>query len=261
MTLAAGGRQALSDLRTMVRSETDTENDPNITDAELTSFINMSRLGMYNYLIKSFGDDYYTASAQLTTDGVLQAFPLPDGTLYSAAPAFYKGALVEAISGGSITANFPVTLQPFNFREKNRYQQSMSVSALPSLLPRYRIMGATGATNPTTVGTIFFNILPASGLVVRLWYAPKLTPLSDAADIADDFGGYLEHVVVDASIKVAQKQERAELLQTLGARKAELKQEIIEAVANRNIGDPNTVVETDGDSGPFGITDGYGFWS
>jgi hypothetical protein len=261
MTMTAGGRLTLTELILLVRQESDTENDPHVTDPELTNYFNLAYLDLYNKLIESYGDDYYTARAQLTTDGVNQSFALPDGTLYSSAPAFFKGVLVEAISGGNIAPNSPVTLHPFNLREKNRYMRPMSILAVPNMLPRYRIMGAVSATNPTTRGTILFTPLPASGLVVQLWYAPMLTPLSAGSDIADSFSGEIEYAIIDAARRVAQKQERAELFQGLTIRYSELDKKIEKALANRNLGDPNTVVETDGEGGPFGsFGSGPGSW-
>jgi hypothetical protein len=247
-----GGSRALSSLRDMVREESDTENDQHVTDPEIDRYINQSRYRLYDKLIQSFGDDYFTAQAQITTDGQSAQFNLPDGILYGGALPFYKGELVEAIAGGNIPANSPVTLLPFNLREKNRFQRPLSMLAAPGMFPRYRIMGS----NP---GNIIFTPRPSAGLVVNLWYAPKLPPLVVDTDVADDFSGWLELVVVDAAIKVVGKQERDAGL--LVARKRELVAEIEAAAANRNLADPNTVVMTEGDSYHAGGFSGGGSWS
>lgn len=247
-----GGLLTLTALRTLVRQESDTENDNHISDTELTSYINSSRYRLYDLLIRCFGDDYYTATAQLTTDGTNAQFALPDGTLYTSAQAFYKGALVEAVSGGNIAPNSPVTLQPMGgLREKNKYQRPLSMLAAPNMFPRYRIIGAPQATNPTVTGYILFAPLPASGLVVQLWYAPKLKPLVASGDVADDFSGYLEYAVIDAAIKVKDKQERD--CSVMMARLAKIEQDIQNAAVNRNMGEPNTVLMTEGEGfAPFG---------
>lgn len=231
----AGGVQTLSQLRDLIRSESDTENDPHITDAELTTWINQSRLRLYDKVIAAFGEDYYTAQATITTDGVNTQFQLPDGIAYSSAPPFYKGQMLEVVSGGGVSANAPVTLDRFNLREKNRYQVPFSLGPSPTTLPRYRIMGS----NP---GNIVFTAAVA-GLVCKLWYAPKLTALVNDADVADDFCGWSELVVVDCVIKALGKQERDAGLAI--TRKAELIADIERAVANRDIGEPNVVVTTD----------------
>lgn len=238
-----GGSRSLASLRTMIRQECDIENDPNIQDSELNTWINQSRYRLYDILIQHFGDDYYTAQAQITTDGVNTSFSLPEGTLYSGAPVFYKGQLVEAIAGYGATSAAPITLAQYNLREKNQYQRPFSSVASPRTFPRYRIMGS----NP---GNIVFNFLPVGGLVINLWYAPKLAPLLNDADVADDFSGYLEMVIVDCCLKALGKQERDASL--FAARKNELIAQIDSASTNRNLAEPNTVVTTEDGYGPFG---------
>jgi hypothetical protein len=247
-TAGQGGAKTLLQLRDLIRSESDTENDPNIPDDMLTSWINQSRFRLYAKLVTSFGDDYYNSKAQFTTDGINSEFPLPDGTLYGGAPPVFKAGLLEAIAGGNIAPNAPVTLHKFNMREKNRFIRPLSMLGVPNMFPRARIMGAN----------ILFAPLPAAGLVCQLWYAPKLAPLVNDPDVADDWSGWLELVVVDCVIKAIGKQERDATL--FVARKNELIKEINEEVAHRDLGEPNTVIETQGEGfGPFGGMGG-GAW-
>lgn len=250
-TQGVGGQQTLLELRELIRQESDTENDPHISDPELNGWINQSRLRLYAKLVTSFGDDYFTAQAQFTTDGINTQFQLPDGKAYGGAPPHFKGQLLEAVAGGNISPNAPVTLQPFNLREKNRYSRPFSILAVPGMFPRYRIMGS----NP---GFVVFTPLPSAGLVCNLWYAPKLAPLVNDYDVADDFSGWLELVVLDCAIKAVVKQERDP--SALMGKKRELLAELDAEVANRNLGDPNTVIEADTTTlGPFGLT-GMGPW-
>lgn len=249
-TQGQGGAMTLLALRNLIRQESDIENDPHIGEAELTVWVNQSRLALYDKLIQSFGDDYFTASAIFATDGQSFQFSLPDGTLYGGAPPFYKGELLEVISGGVAQPNAPITLLPFNFREKNRYIRPFSMLAVPQLFPRYRIMGANPnqPLNPSApwTGSIFFTPLPSAGMQCRLWYAPKLAPLVGDNDVADDFSGWLELVVIDCAIKALGKQERDASL--LVARKTERLADLSAAVSNRNIGDPNSVIKTSDES-------------
>lgn len=243
-----GGPMALSSMIALVRQESDTENDQHVTDAEITTYINKSRFRLYAKLVTSFGDDYYNAKAQITTDGVNTEFNLPDGTLYSGAPPVFKLGLLEAIGGGNVSPNNPVTLHKFNMREKNRYQRPLSALASPNFFPRARIVGSK----------LIFTPLPAGGLVCQLWYAPMLAPLVNLTDVAEDWNGWLELVIIDAALKIIGKQERDPSL--LAARKAEILVEINQEVANRDMGEPNTVSMTEGDDfGPFGgWQGGYG---
>jgi hypothetical protein len=250
----AGGPQTLADLMTLARQESDTENDPNISDSELTNYINQSRFELYDMLITRFGDDYYTATATIATDGVNQLFPLPNGSLYNDAPAYYKGLLVEVLALGAAGSNPAqpswVSLIPFQLREKNKFNLINYSLAVGYLFPRYRLQGSN----------LMFTPLPTGGLTIQLWYAPRLLPLVNDTDVAEDWSGWLEYVVVDAAIKCVRKQERDTT--DLKQAKEALRQRIEYAAANRNIGDPAVVTElTSGSDGIFGWNGGaYGPW-
>jgi hypothetical protein len=245
-----------AEIETLVRQESDTENDPHIGAVEIQNYINLSRLELYDLLVTRYGDDYFTANAIITTNGTDQEYPLPNGTLYSNAPAFYKGMLAEVRAFGNPgVANQPVwiSLIKFNLREKNRYNLMNQALVTGYMWPRYRLMGSK----------IMFQPLPNAGMTIRLWYAPKLTPLVLSDDVAEDWGGWLEYVIVDAALKCVQKQERDPSL--LAARKGSLLARIEAAAQNRDLGEPNTVTETQPgemgggpySGGPFG---GFGPW-
>jgi hypothetical protein len=242
MTYVCGGSMSLARLLQLARWESDTENDPHITDAELTMYLNQSRMELYDILVTRFGEDYYSAQAQIPLVAGTALYPLPNGILYGGVAAgalcHYKGLLVEAISGPTVIAGQPVTLTPFNLREKNRYNLPQTLANFPFMLPRYRLNGSNILFAPTPV---------AAGITVNLWYAPKLMPLFQTTDMAEDWGGWLEYVVVDAAIKCLNKQERDP--QAMMLRKAGLKTRIEATAPNRNLGDPNTVVETGLDYG------------
>lgn len=239
--MGAGGSTTLSAVQTLVRQESDTENDPHVSDSEILAYINASYLEFYDMLVTSFGEDYFTAKATIPVDGTSQEYSLPDGTLYSAAPAFYKGLLVEGSTNPSNGSAW-ITLKKFNLSEKNRYNLANQALVTGYFWPKYRLHGSKLLLQP----------VPAAGLTLRLWYAPKLTPLANANDVLEDWGGWLEYVVVDAAIKVLQKQERD--VSVLAGRKNALKARIEHAAANRDVGEPNTVSETTPDGfGPFGF--------
>lgn len=241
-TKGQGGAMTLLSLRTLIRQEADIENDPHISDSELTSWVNQSRLRLYDKLITAFGEDYYNAKSQFITDGVSQSYALPDGTLYGGSAPYYKGQLLEIISGGGVQPTAPITLRRFGLREKNRFNRPLTAFGGPNWYPLYRVVGSN----------VEFNILPMAGLTLQLWYAPKLSPLVNDTDVAEDWSGWLEFVILDCVIKALGKQERDASL--AAARKTELTGELDRAIANRDLGEPNTVQETES-AGPFG---GYG---
>jgi hypothetical protein len=232
----------LAQLREAVRSESDTQGDSHISDDDLLAYINGSYFELYDLLATSFGEDYFTSRAVISVGGGVEFYPLPDGTLYENAPAYYKGLLVEGSLDGGLNW---ITLHRFNLGEKNRYSMIQQALVTSQQYPRYRVQGSE----------IMFLPKVSGALKVRLWYVPKLDPLFDDGDLADDLSGWLEYVVVDAAIKVLGKQERDANL--LAARKAGLKQRIEASAPKRDLGEPNTVTET-GESagaypgGPFG---------
>jgi hypothetical protein len=246
-----GGSMSLAELLKLTREESDTENDPHLTDAEIIRYLNQSRLELYDMLITTFGEDYYTATCAITTAAGTDRYDLPNGLLYSGAPCYYKGLLVEAVTGPNVTSGQPITLDKFNLREKNRFNLPQNLMNFPYMLPRYRLHGSQ----------ILFAPMPASPITVNLWYAPKLRPLFDLTDMAEDWGGWLEYVVVDAAIKCVVKQERDAAAYMV--RKLALKARIEAAAPNRDLAEPNTVTETQpvgfGPTGA-GSPGSYGLW-
>lgn len=241
-----GGTATLLQLRTVAQQEADMENDPHVSTNEWNSYINFSRFELYDMLIKYGGEDYYIASATIPVVSGTDLYPLPNGTLYNNAPAFYKGELVECLTGPGVAPNQPITMRRFNLREKNYYNIPQALMAVPYTLPRYRLFGPNLLLAP----------MPASTLTVRMWYAPRLSPMVVDADTTDDLSGWLEYVVVDAAIKAMGKQERDPSL--LLKRKADLKARIEAMAANRDQGEANTVSETNVD-GRFGHLGGPGY--
>ena len=66
----------LTNLRTWIRQLSDTENDDNVTDAELTALVNRHLAEVYDLLIDSSPPDYYASSTQVSvTNGVIE-YPL-----------------------------------------------------------------------------------------------------------------------------------------------------------------------------------------
>lgn len=251
-TVGAGGALTLTQIIARIRQQSDTENDPHISDAEITDWFNESRFELYGKLVTSFGDDYYVSKAQFTTDGVNTAYALPDGVLYGGALPYFKGELLEAIGGvGTASPVTPISLTKFNLREKNRFSHPFVVVASRGFLPRYRPVGSNIELWP----------LPNAGIQLQLWYAPRLSILVNPSDVADDMNGWLSLPIVDCVIKCIAKQERDPSIHI--GRKLGIETRLDAEIKDRDLGEPNTVTMTEGDgSGPFGAGSGLGgAWS
>lgn len=232
MTLAEG--------ITEVRRRTDTEENQVVTDPEITSFLNLSQNELYGLLIQTYGADYALSTANLSYSGSVTNVDLPDD--------FWKLRGVDVLTGGNPQY---ITLQPFNLNERNLQPTSSANIGAPwfSTL-RYRLAG----------NTLWIEPQP-SACTVRIWYAPKLTAMSDDADEMISYNGWEEYTIVDACIKVMQKQDLD--VRVFMAQKAALLQRLNSEAENRDAGSPATVSDTTNTgnlSMPWGTYSGYGNW-
>ena len=67
---------SLGDLREWARQLSDTENDSNITDAELTALVNRHLCEVYDRLVDAGPADYYASTSQITTENGTHAYAL-----------------------------------------------------------------------------------------------------------------------------------------------------------------------------------------
>lgn len=67
---------SLLELRTWARELSDTENDPNVSDDELTALANRHLTEVYDRLVDAGPADYYAATAQVTTTNGIIPYPL-----------------------------------------------------------------------------------------------------------------------------------------------------------------------------------------
>lgn len=199
-----------------VRRRTDTQENQVVTDAEVTSYINLSQQELYGLLIQTYGADYALSSGSLTYTGSSNTVALPSD--------FFKLRGVDVLTGGQY-----VTIKPFNLEERNLLANIPNSIGAPwfSAL-RYRLSG----------NNLWIEPLPPA-CTVRLWYAPKLTALSAGTDALIGYNGWEEYTIVDASIKVMQKQDLD--VKVLFAQKGALIQRLNSEMENRDAGSPATV--------------------
>lgn len=244
--MAQPGTMTLLQLRTASRQRSDMVNSQFVTDSEFNSYINQSYFELYDLLVQKYGNDYFVATPlSFTTDGQAYLYPLPDGTLYSAAPAFYKILGADLNLNTNANDSF-ITIPPFMFAERNRYSVPNMQAFYGITNLRYRLQGNNLWLIPT----------PAAGQVVRLWYIPRLNELVNDADVADGVSGWTEYIIVDAAIKAMQKEESD--VSVLMAQKQALVARIEAAAENRDAGNPQVVSDTQSQNWSGG-GDGYGW--
>lgn len=253
----------LSELMTAVRQRADmlpanytpalTSTNLFVSDQELISYINQSYFELYDLLVGQYEDYYVATPLTFATDGVTQLYDLPDGTLYSGAPALYK--LLGVDLGLSNTTNAWVTLKKFDFITRNRFvYPQLNSTYLGVFNLRYRLVG----------NKLMFIPLPSGGQFVRLWYIPRLTQLTGLSQTADGISGWTEYIITDAAIKCLQKEESD--VTVLAAQKMGLIKRIEDMAMNRDAGQPDTISDTRtqaerwGSLGTPGGDGSYGGW-
>lgn len=208
--------RTLAQLRTEARQRADMETDDSfIADSELTRMINQSIKELRDLLIENQGHEFFLTTQVITTVAGTSSYALNS--------AFYQLLGVDVTVGGSV-----YTALPFNFHERNSFLNSSGWGNCPVY---YRIEGSNIVFIPT----------PGGAHTVTLWYIPQFTDLSSDSDTFDGISGWEEYVVVDAAMKMLEKEESD--TSALMARKMVLVDRIRSLAAKRDAGMPARIVD------------------
>ncbi len=175
--------RTLVQLRAEVRERADIENDPHVSDSEVTRFINQSIAALHDQVTLACQDDYTTSQAISTVNGT---------EAYALAAAFYKLVSVEVTINGRTRQ-----IGKWTFEERARYL-NVTTWGLVSQPVAYRLVGSD---------SIRFMPIPDGVYSVTVWYIPAATQLALDADTYDGRDGWEEWVVLDAAIKAKTKSE------------------------------------------------------
>lgn len=187
------------------------------TDAEMLVAINASLKRVYNFLILTYGDDYYITSEEIAS--------VADQETYNLNSTFLKLMGVDIGAGASPNEWFQ--LEKFSFAERNtRRDRNWGIHDY-----RYRLHGNTIRIIPTSpVGSTF-----------RIWYIPTMTELATDSNTVDGVSGFEEWTVIDVAMKMLRSEESDTT--ELAADKALVEQHIIEMAAQRDASAPEQVVD------------------
>lgn len=215
----------LAVLRAQVRERADmqsTSAQAFVTDAEINRYISQSNTEFYDMLVSAGGQEYFMTSAALTVNVTTGIASLPAD--------FYRVMGVDAGLG----SNQAVTLQAFNFNERNLFKSAYGGGWGLAYNLRYRVIGAS---------SIEFIPVPPSTLTFTLWYVPVCQTMIADSDVVDGVDGWEELLVTDAAIKCLIKEESD--VSVLMARKAELVARVMAYSPYRNQASAERVRDAD----------------
>lgn len=240
------GEMTLGQVRLAAQQRADRVNSNFLTQSEWDFNINQSYFELYDLLTTVYEDYYVAPALMLTTDGVTNLYPLPNGQNFNQAPSFYK--LMGIDCGLDNSGNAWVTLKKFNFIARNRYvYPNISSTFLGVFNLQYRLLGNNIELIPT----------PSANQILRIWYVPRLDVLLKDTDIVDGVSGWTEYIIVDAAIKALQKEESDVTI--LMAQKQALIKRINDSAMNRDVGQPDTISNTRSWGERWGNYGGGGF--
>lgn len=199
----------LAQLKSQSRDRADMTNSQFVSDSELVNYINGSIAELHDLLIAAYDNDYFITEYTFNTVSGTDSYALPAD--------FYKLRGIDS----KIGTDQWFTLQPFNFNERNSKNDLVAYLAYGNNF-RYRIMGSE----------VVFSPVPQGIYSIKLWYIPVATKLTSDSDTLNDLNQFSEYVIVDAAIKMANKEEAD--VSVLAAQKAELKRRIEVMAQNRN---------------------------
>lgn len=215
----------LAQLRTRARQRADMENSGFVSDSELNAYVNASYAELYDLLVSKFGEDYFVASPHsITTTSNTEDYSLPGD--------FYKLLGVDF----KLDSRNWASLKRFEFTERNLFASGVN----PYInIFRYRILGNSLRLTP----------MPEANETLRVWYVPLPTTLSSDSDSFSGINGFEEYVVIDAAIKMLNKEESDP--SALMAEKAAIKLRIEQMAEARDEGQASTVQDTQNMSNNF----------
>jgi len=206
----------LLELRTQARQLADMVDNNFVGDTELTNYVNFAVAELHDILVQT-GADYFLSETTSSTVSGQSDYALPAD--------FYKIRGVDAKLNGQNWLN----LRPFNFNERNRYEDFGAWTLLGIASVRYRVMG----TN------IKFTPIPDSNIDYRLYYVPVATKLSADTDTLNDVNQYSDIVIISAAIKMLLKEESD--VSMLAAEKQRLIQKIEQDAKERDMAQPESI--------------------
>lgn len=198
--------------------------DQFVDDAELTGYINAS-LAEFNDLVVAKNLLNYVTSSVFTLAGNTS-----NTNYYTLSSSFYKLAGVDRLLDGDPSSGTAVwyDVMKFAFNERNFGNNPIFPLFRPPYV-RYRIIG----------NRLTFMPAQSSAGTYQIWWYPQAPVLVGDNDTIDETQFWWDYVVVDAAIKMLNKEESD--VSVLAAQKLALKERIEAMAADRDYGQPEQI--------------------
>jgi hypothetical protein len=229
----------LGSIITDIRNRADLTHSQFITNEELISYINFSLGELQGLIVNTFGGDYFATifTATIPAGGTFMSGTIPENCYKILGVDLFLGGFPQNVNSPEFSNK--ITLQPFNFNERNR-AAALNLQGYATQYTtnyRYRIIGNRVIVQP-----------PASGDVnLGVYYVPSAPQffISDPLDLDQTFEqqnnlmNWLEYVIVDVCLKCKEKEETDASL--FVRQKSLLTERIRNEAANRDQGSPANV--------------------
>lgn len=216
--------RTLTELIQIVRERSDNEisatdnQDPFVTDDELTSYINNSIGDLWDIVVEANADQRYTSEQAFTTVLGQESYPLADD--------FYKLSGVDAL-----VAAQTYSLRQFPFGERNKFKNLAGLGWLRGNLLYYRLRQ----------DNIVFAPVPDGAYPVTIHYVPEPVQLSSGGDTVEFPNSWHLWIILDSAAKVLVKEESDPMM--LMAEKSRVENRIRNAAPKRDDGNPQVVTD------------------
>lgn len=229
----------LGNIITDIRNRADLTYSQFISDDELINYINYSLGELQGLLVNAFGGDYFATifPATIPAGGTFMSGSIPEDCYKILGVDLFLDGIPQDLNSQEF--NNKITLQPFNFNERNR-ANSLNLEGYATQFAtnyRYRVLGNKVIIQPPATGDVNLGV----------YYVPSAPQffISDPLDLNQTFEqqnnlmNWLEYVIVDVCIKCKQKEETDPSL--FVRQKALLTERIRNEAQNRDQGSPARV--------------------
>ncbi len=195
------------------RQIADMQNTQFCTDTEIVGYLDIGYRKLYNHVVNRF-ENYYVSEQNITLVPSQEEYDLPTD--------FFKLLGCDMFRSG-----LAYTMRPWSLNERNRVTFSYNGTPLRYILK---------------AGKIVFKPIPATTDYIKMYYIPSPAELTLGSSV-EVFNGFDEYVMLDAAIKMKQKEESD--VSILAGKQAEILQLIFETLAGRDAGQPQKMTDVE----------------